>query len=180
MRPKAFDLVAPGAFSVYKHRGEDRRKKPMAEERPILGSLHHSHNSFDRKEQRARGVIISSYTTFAARHGPALQRKYRTDTNKAMPESDLGKLDHMLDPLWVGSLDGCFISIVVNNDCHAIKHELTDVSIAVSWLDATDCVTVSTTKASERAHHSRTSEFLLLGDSCWKVLGRAKQLRHYR
>lgn len=138
---KAFDLVAPSAFDIYKYHGDGRRKKPVAEERSILGNLHGSHELFDRREQRSRAVIITSYTTFAARHGPAPLRKHRINS-KIMSKTEAEKLERELDPLWAGSLRGCF-ETVVNDECHMLKSGSTDVSTSVAWVEATDHIMIS-------------------------------------
>ena len=59
-------------FWYLKIPGDGRRKKPVAEERQIVGNSRQSQQFSVRKEQRSRAVIMSSCITLAARRGPAL------------------------------------------------------------------------------------------------------------
>ena len=81
-------------------------------------------------------MTLSSYTTFAAQYGPALLRKYRINT-LAISTTTAEQTERELDPMWSGSLRGYFYT-VVNDECHILKFETTDVSTAVSRLQATD------------------------------------------
>ena len=85
---------------------------------------------------KALGVTLSSYTTFPAQCGPALLRKYRINT-LAISTTTAEQTERELDPMWSGSLRGYFYT-VVNDECHILKFETTDVSTAVSRLQATD------------------------------------------
>ena len=138
---KAIDLIAPNAFETYKYHGDVRRSKPNAAERTVLGNLHQGHELFDGKEQRARTLIISSYTTFAARHGPAANTKYRTN-KLAMSKRQCDDERFNPDPRWDANLEGCF-KVVINDECHLIKSFAADVSVTVEWLRASRHIMVS-------------------------------------
>lgn len=140
---KAIDLIAPNAFEVYKYHGDTRRSKPIANERTVMGTLHHAHELFDGKEQRSRAIIISSYTTFAVRHGPAAIRKHRIN-KLAMSKTEADKIRFEADALWEGSLENCF-DLVVNDECHLLKSLSADVSNSVLWLNALRYIMISAT-----------------------------------
>ena len=108
-----------------------------------MGTLHHAHELFDGKEQRSRAIIISSYTTFAVRHGPAAIRKHRIN-KLAMSKTEADKIRFEADALWEGSLENCF-DLVVNDECHLLKSLSADVSNSVLWLNALRYIMISAT-----------------------------------
>ena len=119
--------------------------------RLIPGLLQQSNDLFDGKEQRSRAVIISSYTTFAAPHGPLSPRKYRINTlaisqttsEKMDFQADLNSLDHELSNLPDHELSELsklpdHERTVINDERHNSKSETSNVSTAVSCLQAND------------------------------------------
>ena len=133
---KAIERVAPGFFLVYKYYGDGRptRMKPVADEVVVSGNLHRGHELLDGKPQRARSIIITSYATFAERHGPKALRKYRTNTlNWSKTKAD--KMETINDADWKGNLEGQF-GTVICDEAHGIKSLAANGSTAVSWLKA--------------------------------------------
>ena len=114
---KAVDLIAPGALEIYEYHGDTRRSKPIANERTVLGNLKQRHDLlFHEKEQRARIPIISSYTTFAARHGLAANAKFQIN-KLAMSKRKSDDERSNPDPLWDANLQGCF-KVEINDEWH--------------------------------------------------------------
>lgn len=140
---KAIDLIAPGVFDIYKYHGDARRFKSIASEQSVLGHLHWSHKLFDGKEQQSRTLIISSYTTFAARHSPAANHKYQIN-KLAMSKTEADKHHFNPDPRWDSNLEGCF-KLVVNDKCHLLKSFAADISVTVHWQRVTHFIMISAT-----------------------------------
>ena len=126
---RAFDLIAPGQFTVYKYHGDMRvsRYVPVASEHG-LDLLTKKHALFNGNEQNAHAVVLSTLHTWNERHGPKAQAKHHKNM---MIESDRSELD----PHWAGGLAECFRCVVVD-EAQLLKTFAAGCSIAVLWLAA--------------------------------------------
>ena len=131
---EAFDLVAPGAFNVYKYYGDTRKDTKKGGEKKVHGLLHRKHELFDGKESRAQTIIISSYHTWQERHGPKAQRLWRL-SRKRCTAAEANDLYNQLDTTWEGSLAECF-SFVITDEAQVLKNLSAYGSTAVLWLAA--------------------------------------------
>lgn len=131
---KAIEKVAPEKFIIFVYYG-DYRARPKGSER-IVGSLLKKDYPFfaQNNEDFARTLVLTSYTTFAERHGPKKQQRWRTNVLKW--SEDTAKLDlKILDPTWPQNLTGLFAKVVLD-EAHNTKNTLTDVATTISWLKA--------------------------------------------
>ena len=69
------EQIAPKAFTIWKYYGDWRKNNPAAAEKMIQGRLYKKHERFDNDTAPFSTIIISSYSTWAIRHGPQAQRQ---------------------------------------------------------------------------------------------------------
>ena len=138
-----FELVAPGAFTIYKYHGDARRHEPVAGEKMIQGRLNRQHPMFDGSSANANVIVVSSYSTFTERHGPTMQRKWRINTSRWSRTQADSNIDN-LDPKWPDALDNMF-GFVVLDEAHIIKHVSNKTSTCITWLSAAFHILITAT-----------------------------------
>lgn len=121
-------------FDVYVYGGESDKKEVLPQYvNRVPGTLHAKHELLDPdNEATSHVVIVVSYSTFAARHGPQAVRSWLVEkkgrsTQKAketcthLPRSFPHKLDYMAG--WV-----------ILDECQAVKKFDSYTSISIRWL----------------------------------------------
>ena len=139
---EGFDRVAPKCFNIYKYFGDNRRHLPIASERTIDGLLTRSHAIFRETESTAKSIVISSYSTFAERHGPSKQKRWRR--NEGMSALQAEKLLNIPDQQWEFNLSDCFENMICDEAQH-LKDPTSAMSVAAQWVQAKFHVLASAT-----------------------------------
>lgn len=130
---REFEKIAPGRFIIYKDFGDSRRHRPVASEKSIDGLLHRDHPILGNTESAAKTIVFSSYNTFAERHGPGKQKKWRINHGYSHSQADMEW--NVLSTKWEHSLAGRCENVICDEAQH-LKDAHTGVSIAVQWLNA--------------------------------------------
>lgn len=128
---KQIQMIAPGQFDVRKYHGDTRRHRPVVAEMTIDEHLTKSNVIFDGREERASIIVISSFTTWAYRHGPKAQHKWRLDNGWTRTSTDRAFIE--LDREWPGSLSHCF-NIAVADEAQSLKSLTSHGNYALRWL----------------------------------------------
>lgn len=128
-------FVAPGMFTVYRYHADMRssRFKPVADERAVEGNLTHSHPIFNSSEATATAIVVSTYTTWNMRNGPAGQKRWRTQ--HGWSEGKATRERNNMDVRFPGLLRDLF-SLVICDEAHILKTEAAQASVGVRWLNA--------------------------------------------
>lgn len=116
-------------LSVYLYYG-DQRKHSATSSYFISDKLTPSHFLFDGKPKNGRAIILTSYQTLAARHGPAAVKAW-CETEK-MP-FDAG---HPQMPAnFPYRLTGCF-GTTVFDEAHSLRNPESNLSLTAHWLES--------------------------------------------
>ena len=123
----------PGYFKLFKYHGDGRRvNKKVGDETIINGIMTRKHDVF-RGEKAARRIVVTSHSTFAARHGPSAQRTWRINHSR-MTTEDIDKKYLRLDQEWEHNLSGCFEAGAID-EIHLVKNIKSQGSTAFNWLN---------------------------------------------
>lgn len=123
------------AFKIYVYHGDPRMKGNAAKgAKRINAKLTKDHPLFSgQREDNANAIILTSYQTFAGRHGPAALRAWRR--SNAGPGRSVDKsLWTVPDRGWPNDLRGCFRAVFLD-EAHIAKNEESHMNIAVRWID---------------------------------------------
>lgn len=119
-------------LQIYLYHGDKAAAVPE-EGVEFISKLDRSHSIFDGSNKRRRAVVVSTYQSFARRHGPSPQDTWRV--GNGADANTRKSLMNTLDVAWPGNLRDCF-DVVVADDGHKLKNENTNISRTVTWLNA--------------------------------------------
>lgn len=114
--------------------GGDKVGNEASGMRSITGRLTRHSKYFDGAPKRAWTVIITSYNSLSARHGPTELKVWRM-AEKKMSEETAKAIMSRFDPEWPHAIEGLFNRVVLD-EAHLVRNEDAFISITIRWLKA--------------------------------------------
>lgn len=140
---RAFHLIAPKFFKVYKYHGDYRRHVPVAYDMGFEGQLRKQHPIFRGSEANLNVVVITTPNTWLDRHGPKGQRTWLKNS-LGMTKRQADEANTVLQPDWAYGLEECFETVIVD-EAQLLKSLAAQGALALQWLRARMYVMVSAT-----------------------------------
>ncbi|PWY91735.1 hypothetical protein BO94DRAFT_533191 [Aspergillus sclerotioniger CBS 115572] len=158
-------------FTAFIYYGEER---PVQGMRTVGSRLRKTDTIFDGSPINARTVVITSYQTFAYRHGLTAVKAWYSETKEFCPKVLL-----RCPVEFLFSLDSCFTDVILD-EAHILRNPETSQSIAVHWLEANFHLLITATPIyNSRKDFEGYVPLLFQPSSLWDKLDRA-QLQHFR
>jgi hypothetical protein len=107
------------------------------------GKLSRKSTYFDTSNEQNFDTILSTYSTWATRHGPSAQKRFRIEKHKAsgMTHTEAKSYveenydSHSIDMDWDGQLQGTMLRVMIDEG-HEIRHMPKQVGTTIQWLQA--------------------------------------------
>ena len=133
--------VAPGLL-VYKYHGDNRASSDRGNVK-YIDVLTKEHEICQNLDDNARTVVVTTYHTWAIRHGPQRQAEYLRSECK-MTTEEVMELKDVLDPDFPYGMTGVFERIIMD-EAQVIRNKDTNAHRALQWLCARFHVCVTAT-----------------------------------
>lgn len=119
-------------MKVYKYHGDFKDKSNIGN--PIQELLTKNNPIFKDAEENAAVVVVASVQTWAARHGPAPLKAWRTQSQR-MTEASIRAMYHTPNLKWKHDLSGLFAFCIID-EAQCIKNPASQSHLAALWLKA--------------------------------------------